>query len=583
MKLLLSGNEAIARGAYEAGVKVAAGYPGTPSTEILENIVNYPDIYAEWAPNEKVALETGIGASIAGERTLVVMKHVGVNVAADPLFTLSYTGVRGGVVIVTADDPAMHSSQNEQDNRNFAKFAKIPMLEPSDSQEARDFVIKAFEISEAFDTPVFIRTTTRISHSKSIVTTAEPVVREKGPAMERDPGKYVMLPGHARARRPLIEERLKKLTAYSDKLEANQMEVRDPKIGIISDSVAFQYAREAFPDASFLKIAMVYPLPVEKIKAFAARVEKLYVFEELDPFIEEQVRAMGVSVIGKAVFPVYGEFDPGTAIEGITGKKIPMNHGPLIEKLPPRPPNMCPGCPHRGLFYTLKSLKVFVTGDIGCYTLAALPPLQIIDTCICMGASIGNAHGIDKASGDKNHGKVAAVIGDSTFMHSGITGLLDMVYNQGESTVIILDNRTTAMTGRQENPGTGFTLMGSPSKKLNLEALVRALGVEHVRKVDPYDLKTMKEVLKEELERKAPSVIITEAPCVLHKREGVRGGKSLSVDREVCVGCKSCTQIGCPAISFMNDEGKKGKSMINGALCTGCSLCAQICKVKAIS
>ncbi|MBU0995603.1 MAG: indolepyruvate ferredoxin oxidoreductase subunit alpha [Proteobacteria bacterium] len=583
MKLLLSGNEAIARGAYEAGVKVAAAYPGTPSTEILENIIDYPDIYAEWAPNEKVALEVGIGASIAGERTIVVMKHVGVNVAADPLFTLSYTGVRGGVVIITADDPAMHSSQNEQDNRNYAKFAKVPMLEPSDSQEAKDFVLKAFEISETFDTPVFIRTTTRVSHSKSLVELSEPAKRNPKDTLERDPQKYVMLPNHARARHPLVEKRLDKLQAFSDAFEENRIELNDLNIGIIADSVAYQYAKEAFPEYSFLKISMVHPLPLKKIREFADQVKKLYVFEELDPFIEEQVKALGISVTGKDVFPICGEFDPSTAIEGISGLKISIPNKPLIDVLPPRPPNMCPGCPHRGLFYTLKQLKVFVTGDIGCYTLAALPPLQIIDSCICMGASIGNAHGIDKALGDKIQGKVVAVIGDSTFMHSGITGLLDIVYNNGNSTVIILDNRTTAMTGRQENPGTGYTLMGKPAKRLDLEALTRALGVEHVRKVDPYDLKTLKAILKDELERKAPSVIITEAPCVLHKRSYQKGAKPLTVNSDVCIGCKTCTHIGCPAISFVKTDDKKGKSVINEALCTGCDVCAQICKVKAIS
>ena len=582
MKLILSGNEAIARGAFEAGVKVAAAYPGTPSTEILENIVDYKDIYAEWAPNEKVALEVGIGASIAGERALVVMKHVGVNVAADPLFTLSYTGVRGGVVIVTADDPAMHSSQNEQDNRHYAKFAKVPMLEPSDSQEAKDFVLKAFEISEAYDTPVFIRTTTRVSHSKSIVETGDPISRAHPDQLEKNPQKFVMLPNHARARHPIIEDRLKKLQDFSESFEGNRVEMGDPKIGFIADSVAYQYAREAYPDASFLKISMVHPLPVEKIRAFAEQVDTLYVFEELDPFIEDQVRALGIAVTGKAVFPICGEFDPRTAIEGVTGKKIELPHGAVTEDLPPRPPNMCPGCPHRGVFYTLKKLKLFVTGDIGCYTLAALPPLMTMDSCVCMGASVGNAHGVDKAMGDKVSGKVVAVIGDSTFMHSGITGLLDIVYNRGNSTVIILDNRTTAMTGRQENPGTGYTLMGEQTKSVDLEALVKAIGVDHVQKVDPYQLDTLKEVLKTETARKAPSVIITEAPCVLHKRQGRKPDNPLTVDQDACVGCRSCTQIGCPAISFLPDKGKKGKSVINNTLCTGCDVCAQICKAKAI-
>lgn len=582
MKVILSGNEAIARGAYEAGVKVAAAYPGTPSTEILENVVKYQNIHSQWSPNEKVALEVGIGASFAGERALVTMKHVGVNVAADPLFTLSYTGVRGGLVIITADDPEMHSSQNEQDNRNYAKFSKIPMLEPSDSQEAKDFVIMAFEISEKYDTPVFVRTTTRISHSKSVVTLSDPLKIETPGTLEKNPSKFVMLPNHARPKHPYVEKRLESLATFSETFEYNVTELNETSVGIITSGIAYQYAKEAFPACSTLKLGMVHPLPIKKIKEFSKKVEKLYVLEELDPFFEEQIKANGIPVIGKEVFPLCGEFNPLTVVEGIKGKAPQKEVKPLLEYIPPRPPNMCPGCPHRGLFHTLKKLKLYVTGDIGCYTLAALPPLQQIDTCVCMGASVGNAHGIDMALGEKVGGKVVAVIGDSTFMHSGITGLLDIVYNKGNSTVIILDNRTTAMTGRQENPGTGFTLQGEETKTLDLQALCKGLGVEHVKKVNPYDLKLLKTVISEEVERKAPSVIITEAPCVLYKRKPKSDNIPLTVKEEDCIGCKACMRSGCPAIRFEKIDDKKGKAYIDPNLCTGCDICAQICKQSAI-
>jgi len=580
-KMLLSGNEAIARGAYEAGARVAAAYPGTPSTEILENIVRFKEIYAEWSPNEKVALEVALGAAIAGARALACMKHVGVNVAADPLFTASYTGIKGGLVIVTADDPEMHSSQNEQDNRNYAKFAKIPMLEPADSQEAKDFIKLAFEISEAFDTPVFVRSTTRISHAKSVVSLSEPEKIDAPVELEHQFEKYVMLPRNARMRHPLVEERTQKLKEYSDACARNELIIQDTDIGIIASGTAYQYARECFPTKSFLKLAMVHPLPEGKVRKFASLVKKLFVFEELDPFYEEQIRSMGIEVTGKAAFPSCGEFSPTTAQTGISGVPLKKNDGPLLDYLPPRPPNMCPGCPHRGIFYTLKGMKLFVSGDIGCYTLGGLPPLSAMDTCICMGASVSGAMGIDKALGENNTGKAVAVVGDSTFLHSGITGLLDIAYNRGACTVIILDNRITAMTGRQEHPGTGFTLKGEPAKQVNYEALCRALGIDHVRKVNPYNLAEVKSVIQEEVNRPEASVILSEAPCVLHRREFKSAGPPLAVDQEACIGCRACLQIGCPALEWRRD-GEKGKAYINTGLCTGCTVCAQICKKEAI-
>ena len=582
MRVLLSGNEAIARGAYEAGVSVATAYPGTPSTEILESIIEYGSVRAQWSPNEKVALEVAIGASIGGVRALAAMKHVGVNVAADPLFTLAYTGIQGGLVIVTADDPAMHSSQNEQDNRNYAKFAKIPMLEPADSQEAKDFVKLAFEISEKFDTPVLVRSVTRISHSKSPVTLADPGERPS-PDLRKNPQKYVMLPGNARMRHPVVEARMQELAAYSDGFDGNEMQIGDPSIGIIASGVSYMYAKESFPEYSFLKLAMVHPLPVEKIRQFAGKVERLYVFEELDPFFEEQIKALGIDVSGKSVFPICGEFSPTVAKQGITGKTHASEPGPLLDYIPPRPPIMCPGCPHRGVFLALKARKVFISGDIGCYTLGALPPLQAMDSCICMGASIGVSQGIDKAFGEEGTGKAVAVIGDSTFLHSGITGLLDIVYNQGNGTVVLLDNKTTAMTGRQEHPGTGYTISGVETQAVDYEMLCRSLGVEHVKIVDPFDLKELRRTFREEINRPAPSVVVCQAPCVLHKRETGTGQAPLTVAQDDCDGCKSCLRVGCPAIEWRADEDEEGFAHISQTLCTGCSLCAQVCPTKAIT
>lgn len=602
MKVLLSGNEAIARGAYEAGVSVASAYPGTPSTEILENLAQYKEIYAEWAPNEKVALEVATGAAIAGARALAAMKHVGVNVAADPLFTASYTGVRGGLVIISADDPDMHSSQNEQDNRNYAKFSKVPMLEPADSQEAKEYVRIAFELSEQFDTPVFIRMTTRTSHAKSVVMLEEPHTdarhflgahRKNGTGetgrasvlgsflVHPQRSKFVMLPQNARNRHPFVEERLKRLGAFADTFERNEMIMQDTSCGIITSGVSYHYARESFPDYSFLKLAMVYPLPIAKIRQFASQVKKLYVFEELDPFFEDQIKALGIEVTGKSVFPICGEFNPSVAARGIAGVQDRRSEPPLVNYLPPRPPNMCPGCPHRGIFYTLKKMKVFVAGDIGCYTLGALPPLKALDTCICMGGGIGHAQGIDKALRNKISGTTVAVIGDSTFLHSGITGLLNIVYNRGTSTVIILDNRTTAMTGRQEHPGTGYTLQGQETKAINYRILCTALGVEHIRTIDPYNLKQVEEIIKEEVHRQEPSVIISERPCKLYRRIKQPPVTPYMVKDDLCRGCRDCLQIGCPALQWKPQQ-PVDKAFINQALCAGCSICSQLCPVDAI-
>ncbi|AJE03346.1 indolepyruvate ferredoxin oxidoreductase subunit alpha [Geobacter pickeringii] len=581
MKEILSGNEAIARGAFEAGVKVASAYPGTPSTEILETIVNYRDIDASWSPNEKVALEVAIGASFGGGRAIACMKHVGVNVAADPLFTLSYTGIGGGLVLITADDPEMHSSQNEQDNRNYAKFAKVPMLEPADSQECKDFTRLAFELSERFDTPVMLRTTTRISHSKSIVTLEEPVTGLPTPKLVKNAAKLVMLPGNARVRHPLIEERTSALAEFGATAPFNRLEMRDAEIGVITAGVSYQYVREVLPKASVLKLGMVNPLPMGLIREFAAKVKTLYVVEELDPFIEEQVRAAGIAVIGKEIIPVCGELTPSRLRKAFG---LPDAVQTTIEKLPGRPPNMCPGCPHRGVFYSLKQLQAYVTGDIGCYTLGFMPPLSAMDTCVCMGASISTASGIVRVLGADEQKKVVAVIGDSTFLHTGINSLMEMAYNQSPATVVILDNRITAMTGRQDNPASGWTLMDEPTTPLDLAQLCKAVGIRNVRVVDPFDLEQTRTALSEEMNRPEPSVIITNRPCVLVKREGVfEKGLALSVDPDHCSGCKACLKLGCPAIEWQPaPDGKKGKAFIDPLLCNGCDVCRQLCKFDAI-
>jgi len=591
-KVLLSGNEAIALGAYEAGVKVASAYPGTPSTEILENLCRYEGVYTEWAPNEKVALEVALGAAFAGVRALATMKHVGLNVAADPLFTSAYTGIRGGLVIVTADDPEMHSSQNEQDNRNYAFAAKVPMLEPSDASEAKEFIKTAYAISEEFDTPVLLRTTTRVAHVKGLTTAGEMQRSSVEPGIVKMPEKFVMLPAHARRRRIELEKRMERLRDFAEAFPENRIEWGDRKMGFITSGVSYLYVKEAFPEASVLKLGMVYPLPEKMIKAFSAGVKKLFIVEELDPFIELRVKAMGIKCLGKEVIPSMGELNTAIVRTSITGKQ-PKN---LFEPvpIPLRPPNLCPGCPHRGIFHAISQLGVFVAGDIGCYTLAALKPLSAMDSCVCMGASIGTAFGMEKALGKDSLGKIVAVIGDSTFIHSGITGLIDIVYNRGFSTVVILDNRTTGMTGHQPNPSTGITITGDYSTVVDIEALCRAIGVKHVYTINPNDIEASRKVLKQEIERPEPSVIITKSPCVLLPEMKKRKDKPLYlIVSEKCTGCRTCLRIGCPAIEWVPltpeeakklgyKEKQKGHSRINAVLCDGCGQCAPLCKFKAI-
>jgi len=588
MKELLTGNEAVARGAYEAGISYAAAYPGTPSTEILENIAPYKkEIVAEWAPNEKVALESAIGASISGARSLAAMKHVGVNVAADPLFTYGYTGVNGAMVLVSADDPGLHSSQNEQDNRNYAKFAKIAMLEPSNSQEAKDMVKDAIEISERFDTMVLYRLTTRICHSKSIVELKERTELGAKP-YEKNIPKYVAAPANARKLHVILEDKLKKLEAFSNETPLNFIEWNDKKVGIVSSGVAYQYAKDVFGDTvSYLKIGFSFPLPMDKIKAFAKEVETLYVVEELEPFMEEQMKAAGIECIGKEKIPNVGELNPDIIAKSLLGEER-KTIDPLPDKVVGRPPTMCAGCPHRGFFYELSKKKnIMVTGDIGCYTLGSAAPLNAMETCICMGASISLGHGAQKAF--NRHGvekRVVAVIGDSTFFHSGMTGLLDVAYNNSNTITVILDNRITGMTGHQQNPGTGFTLQGMPTKQADIPAIVKALGIENIKTVNPIKLDEMKEAIDWALAIDGPSVIITRWPCVLKKQsaqdvEEFGDYKSLCiVDPDKCIGCKMCINTGCPALTF--DKVNK-KSVIDKNQCVGCEVCLQVCPVQAIT
>lgn len=579
-KTILSGNEAIARGAYEAGVRVASAYPGTPSTEILENVVHYAGIDASWAPNEKVSLEVAIGASFGGARALCTMKHVGLNVAADPLFTFSYIGVRGGLVLVVADDPEMHSSQDEQDSRNYAKYAKVPMFEPADSEEARAFTRLAYEVSEQFDTPVMLRTTTRISHGKSIVNLQDQVMGLAEPSLERNPGKFVMLPANARVRHPIVEKRILDLEAWSCNQSFNRVEEGEGEIGVVTSGISYQYAREVFPKAHILKLGMVYPLPKDLIRSFAKKVKTLYVIEELDPFFEEQIRAMGIEVVGKNIFPICGELTPGRVRAAVEGAAAAPAYA--VEKdLPSRPPNMCPGCSHRGLFLELKRLGAYVTGDIGCYTLAALPPLSAMDTCVCMGAGISAATGLGKVLTADQRKKVVGVMGDSTFMHTGVNSLMDMVYNQSQVTAVILDNRATGMTGRQDNPSTGFTLSGAPTNAVDIEVLCRALGVKDVQVIDPYDLAVTRAALLKAMDHAGPSVVIARRTCMLEKRGGAERKAALVVDADKCVSCKACLKLGCPAIEWDFKDGDKGKAYVNPLLCVGCDVCRQLCKFDA--
>ena len=590
MKLLMTGNEAIARGAYEAGVRFASAYPGTPSTEILENVAIYKeDIVAEWATNEKVALEAAIGGSIAGARTMASMKHVGVNVAADPLFTFSYTGVNGGMVLITADEPGMHSSQNEQDNRNYAKFAKIAMFEPSTSQEAKDMLKEAFEISEKYDTPVLFRVTTRLCHSKGIVECSD---RVEVPIKEyiKNPKKNLTVPAHARVRRVEIDDRMSKLLEYSNNTHLNNYEINDTKIGIVASGMCYTYAKEVFKDdASYMKLGFTNPLPMEKIKKFASKVDNVYVIEENDPFIEEQLKANNIKCHGKDIFPSYGELTPDVIRKSVFGKTndtIDYNKDLVVN----RPPGLCAGCPHRGFFYELgKRKNVMITGDIGCYTLGFAPPYNAMDTTICMGASLSSGHGAQKVFNMKENNKirVVGVLGDSTFFHTGINSLLDVVYNKGNSISVILDNRITGMTGHQQNPGTGYTLQGDVTSEVNIEELVKACGVKHIRTINPNNLSQVKETLDWAFNLEEPSVIITRWPCALKKfsRQDIEEFNNpftskCSIDTDKCIGCKLCMKTGCPAISFKSEE----KSVfIDKNQCLGCEVCSQVCPKDAIS
>ena len=572
MKTLMLGNEAVARGLYEAGCSFVSSYPGTPSTEITECIAAYKEVYAEWAPNEKVAMEAAFGASLAGKRSFCAMKHVGLNVAADPLFTIGYTGVNAGMVIAVADDAGMHSSQNEQDSRHYARASKIPMLEPSDSAEALSFTKLAYELSEQFDTPVFIKMCTRVSHSQSIVEPGERV--EVSKTYEKNPQKYIMMPGNAKRRHPVVEERTQRLQDWAETSDINRIEEgTDHTIGIITSSTSYQYVKEICGDTyPVLKLGMIWPMPKQKIIDFAKSVSLLVVVEELDSFIETHCRQLGLACVGKDKFPCIDEFSQNLIAEKL-GAPVPAGTK-LDTVIPQRPPVMCAGCPHRGLFYTLAKNKVTALGDIGCYTLGAVPPLAALDTTICMGASISGMHGFTKAGGAEGR-KVVAVIGDSTFMHSGMTGLVNMAYNESCGTVIIVDNSITGMTGHQQNPTTGFNLKGDPCTKIDLETLCRAVGIRRVRVVDPYDLAQCDAAIKEETAVDEPSVIISRRPCALLKY--VKHKKPIIADPAKCVGCKACMKIGCPAISIIDK-----KARIDNTLCTGCGVCAQLCKMDAL-
>ena len=571
MKQLMLGNAAVARGLYEAGCSVASSYPGTPSTEITEEAVKFPEIYCEWAPNEKVAMETAFGACLAGKRAFCGMKHVGLNVAAGPLYTMSYTGVNAGLVIGVADDAGMHSSQNEQDSRHHAIAAKVPMLEPADSAEALAFTKLAYELSEQFDTPVLLKMCTRVSHSQSLVETGERV--EKQLPYEKNIAKYVMMPGMAKRRHPIVEERTKQLTAWAETAPVNRVEMGGTALGIITASTSYQYVKEVFGDSvSVLKLGMTNPLPVQLIRDFAAKVDKLAVVEELDPIIEDHCRALGLEVVGKDVLPMIDEFSQNLIAEKLGGQ---VHAGRTLDtEIPNRPPVMCAGCPHRGMFYTLSKNKCTVLGDIGCYTLGAVAPLAAMEMTLCMGASVSAIHGFNKALGADSAHRTVAVIGDSTFMHSGMTGLANIAYNQSNSTVIILDNSITGMTGHQQNPTTGYNIKGDPAGKIDLEKLCHAMGFNRVRVVDPYDLKACDQAVKEELAADEPSVIISRRPCALLKQ--VKHKPPLAVDPAKCVGCKNCMKIGCPAISM-----RDGKARVDFTQCVGCGVCEQLCGAKA--
>ena len=577
---LLSGNEAIARGAYEVGVKVASGYPGTPSTEIMETVATYHDIYCEWAPNEKVAFETAAGAALTGARAMTTMKHVGLNVAADPLMTLAYLGVVGGMVVCVADDPGMYSSQNEQDTRNYARFAKIPLLEPSDSQDALDFFKLAISISEEYRTPVILRTTTRVSHSRSIVKIGERQTPVPTPGFVKNPKQFVSVPAHTRGMRVRLEERLRALQTAAALSPANRLEWRDRSLGIVAEGVAYQYAREVFPEASILKIGWAYPFPDDLLRKFAAGVQRILVVEELDDILEQHLKAMGIACEGRSILPGIGELSPDILADArrkLSGKPTPAKPSrPAMEDLPPRPPVLCPGCPHRGVFHALGKFDVIVTSDIGCYSLGFAPPLMRLDTILCMGGGISMAHGMQKAG--EPH-KVVGIVGDSTFFHSGITGLLNIAYNRGLSTIIVTDNRTTAMTGHQDNPGTGRTLMGESVPEVDIAAIGRACGLQRIFTVNPYHTNEFIKILRECLQADAtePALIVARAPCPLATRKPV--GTKRRVLTEKCKQCGQCLKIACPAVERTAD----GAIRINPVLCSGCGLCAQVCKFGAIT
>ena len=572
-KKILLGNEAIARGAYEAGVKVSSAYPGTPSTEVSENVVKYDEVYAEWAPNEKVAMEVALGASIAGVRSMCAMKHVGVNVAADPLYTAAYTGVKGGLVLVAADDPGMYSSQNEQDSRMVARAAMVPVVEPSDSAEAKEFMKYAFDLSEKYDTPIILRSTTRLSHSQGLVELQERVEPEDI-AYERDAAKFVMMPGNAIKRHLFVEDRLKRMAEDANTMPINKVEYNDLSVGFITSGIPYQYVKEAMPNASVLKLGLVNPLPKKLIEEFASKVDKLYIFEELEPVIEEQVKAWGISkAVGKEIFTVQGEYNAEMIREKVLGEPTDADKPAQV---PPRPPILCPGCPHRSVFTVLKKLKIHGAGDIGCYTLGAVAPLSVIDTTICMGASISTLHGMEKAKGKDYIRNWVAVIGDSTFMHTGINSLVNMVYNQSTGTVIILDNSTTGMTGHQDHAATGKTLKGEIVPAINIYGLCKSLGIENVYEVDAFNQKELEEVIKRETAREAVSVIITKAPCALLK--GVKFPFKCRPVSDKCKKCGACLKPGCPALTKNED----GTISIDETMCNGCGLCMQLCKFSAI-
>ncbi len=574
MKTLMLGNEAVARGLYEAGCSFVSSYPGTPSTEITECAAKYDELYAEWAPNEKVAMEAAFGACLSGKRSFCAMKHVGLNVAADPLFTISYTGVNAGLIIGVADDAGMHSSQNEQDSRHYARAAKLPMLEPSDSAEALAFARLAYELSEEYDTAVLLKMCTRVSHSQSVVETGERVLPAQK-KYEKNPGKFIMMPANAKKRHPQVEARTRALTAWAETAEINRIEDGgDRSCGIITSSTCYQYVKEALGDTyPVLKLGMIWPMPEQKIRSFAASVDRLVVVEELDGFIEDHCRGLGLEVSGKELFSDIGELSQNLVKERLGGGV--QAGASLDEEIPARPPVMCAGCPHRSIFYVLKKMRLTVLGDIGCYTLGAVPPLGAIDTTVCMGASVSGLHGFVKAGDRENAGRTVAVIGDSTFIHSGVTGLINIAYNESNATVIILDNSITGMTGHQQNPTTGYNLKGDPCTKIDLESLCHAVGIKRVRVVDPYDMEACQSVIKEELAADEPSVIISRRPCALLKY--VKHPGPICSDTEKCKGCKACMSIGCPAISMVD-----GKAKIDATLCVGCGVCEQLCKFDAL-